>query len=97
MRGQTMTYTIEEIKKMLEGISPWPWEYEKPNKKLGDTEHIVKCQKTNEWVCYNTAFTSDSCREKRFEIDISFIAKSPQIISELVEEVEKLREALEGH
>ena len=24
-----MTYSIEEIKKMLEGISPWPWaEYE---------------------------------------------------------------------
>lgn len=69
-----MTHTLEEIKKMLEGISPWPWHSDRAN-------HI--CDKEGRCV-----YWADGIQEGPSGSDSEFIASAPQIISELMEEVE---------
>lgn len=80
---------------MLEGISPWPWGMRKDGEggwviihsDLDDEKHDL---------CYSA--DPDSFEDADFERrrkDFRLIASAPQLISELVEEVETLKIKLE--
>ena len=75
-----MTYSLAEIKKMLEEISPWPWQSDRAN-------HI--CDKEG-----NCVYWTDGIQEGASGSNSDFIASAPQIISELVAEVGRLQEKI---
>ena len=106
-----MTHTLDEIKKMLEGISPWPWtagkiqykhwRHQGKNDAGNNFKHPNGCRNygcsildreasekiyTPRIVC--EVLDSDMQLVKHYEQDAKFIASAPQIVSELMAEVE---------
>jgi len=78
---------LEEIKSLLTKISPWPWNpcswdpLEKP--------HVTSKTQNQEHVCrgkYDLPLSS---------FDANFISQSPQIISDLIKEIETYKYELE--
>ena len=77
-----MKHTIEEIEKMLSEISPWPWF------KTGINADCSYRVKDNRGIELNTHWEGSAF----FENDAKFIALSPEIISDLVEEYKDSKE-----
>ena len=74
-----MKYTTEEIKGLLEGITPGEWEY-------GSDSELVYTG------CDGAGLVIGRAREL---VDRKFIAAAPTIIRDLLAEVERLREDIE--
>ena len=77
-----MKYTLKEIEKMLSEISPWPWF------KTGINADCSYRVKDNRGIELNTHWEGSAF----FENDAKFIALSPEIISDLVEEYKDSKE-----
>lgn len=78
-----MKHSLEEVKKMLSEISPWPWGCASSG---GDGLYVFHSGHQDEEhdVCYSS--------DQEAEIaDMQFISESPQIISDLVEECDLLK------
>lgn len=89
-----MKHTLEEIEKMLADISPWPWEV----KEYQDSPDKFPfwCIESKEKGEFGTTIIVDGNHDDSpiARNTDAFIASSPQIISDLVEEVKELKEAL---
>ena len=78
-----MIYPIEKIKKILQEISPWPWDmFKLPSHKFftiisNDDVPIIE-----------SVITSLPITDKQYFSNTRLITESPQIISGLIEEVE---------
>jgi len=97
----------EDIKKMLEEISPWPWKHvhrdyqavEIDGTKLKDVTHVSS--KDNESVVTINHTIIDDSLVNQYESPTStenykFIAKAPEILDQLLKENEELRTRGEG-
>ena len=78
---------LTEIKKMLEEISPWPWSYIDWPAKIPDAKSFNILNEYGHGILNITDYV-DSLASA--ENNASFIANSPEIISQLVSEVERL-------
>ena len=85
-KKNSMIYPIEKIKKILQEISPWPWDmFKLPSHKFftiisNDDVPIIE-----------SVITSLPITDKQYFSNTRLITESPQIISGLIEEVEQLQ------
>lgn len=87
-----MKHTIESVREMLGKISRWPWETAGLKSRIvghPDSVAVMKKDQLIDWICHMQVSGCPNFRE-----DATFIAAAPQIVSDLIEEVERLREAL---
>lgn len=85
-----MKRTLEEIEKMLSEISPWPWHF-----KYSDINGVlVSLESKNDFGTLSKIticdFSSYSYNDHKRD-NIRFIKNSPEVISDLVEEVKRLK------
>lgn len=79
-----MTYIIEEIKEMLEKISPWPWIQTDENEAV-DSIPLEKTDGKDFRIC----IVGEDLVADEYESNLKFIAAAPQIISDLVNKFEE--------
>lgn len=81
-----MKHTLEEIKKMLAEISPWPWETAGLDSRIvghPDTVAVKMEGAIIDWIAHMQGSNCPNYRK-----DAQFIASSPQIISDLVQDLD---------
>ena len=66
---------LNEIKSLLNKISPWPWTNE-----IGDWETVIWASNKEQKIVYSCSVNN-----------ANFISQSPQIISDLIKEIENLK------
>ncbi len=87
-----MTYTLEEIKEMLAKLSPWPWQqcdyHWGIQDKNGDQ---IAVWAEGHYVETNPNYrsTEDCAHLERIDRDWNFAINAPQIISDLVNQLEE--------
>lgn len=84
-----MKHTLEEIKQMLSEISPWPWDKKSVYSPYFATEGGYRIKTPDGNLVAETGEGSHTIEEIR--VDAYFITAAPQIISDFVQECERLR------
>jgi len=89
IKGVEMKYSIEEIKTLLEGITPGEWEVRQQIPYSQALLVFAGRFENNRTICRGEWTT------RQGDNDLEFIAAAPTIIHDLLAEVERLRENIE--